>query len=127
LSKAELHVHLEGTIEPVDMVSFAQRNDVMLPWTAPNELRAAYTYTGLADFLRLYRQGCQVLCTRTDFYDLALNYLRRVSDQGVRWAELPFAPQNFLPRGVTIADQLGGITAAIEDARTSWGIERPWS
>jgi adenosine deaminase len=122
LPKAELHVHLEGTIEPADMFSFAARNDVRLPWPSPTALAAAYDYTGLEDFLTLYWQGCQALCTRADFYDLTLAYLRRAAHDGVIRAEMFFSPQNFLPRGISLADQLDGINEAIQDAAAELGI-----
>jgi adenosine deaminase len=122
LPKAELHVHLEGTIEPSDMFTFAARNDVRLPWASQSALAEAYDYTGLDDFLALYWQGCQALCTRTDFYDLTLNYLRRAAHEGVVRAEMFFSPQNFLPRGISLADQLGGIDEAIRDAGAEFGV-----
>jgi adenosine deaminase len=122
LPKAELHVHLEGTIEPSDMFTFAARNDVRLPWASQSALAEAYDYTGLDDFLALYWQGCQALCTRTDFYDLTLNYLRRAAHEGVVRAEMFFSPQNFLPRGISLADQLDGIDEAIRDADAELGV-----
>jgi adenosine deaminase len=122
LPKAELHVHLEGTIEPDDMFVFAARNDVSLPWPSQSALAEAYDYTGLDDFLTLYWQGCQALCTRTDFYDLALNYLRRAAREGIVHAEMFFSPQNFLSRGISLADQLDGIGDAIRDADAELGV-----
>ncbi|MCW2602650.1 MAG: Adenosine deaminase [Pseudonocardiales bacterium] len=122
LPKAELHVHLKGTVEPADMFAFAARNDVRLPWASQRALVAAYDYTGLDAFLTLYWQGCQALCTRADFYDLTLAYLRRAAQNGIVRAEMFFSPQNFLPRGIALADQLGGIGEAIKDADAEWGI-----
>jgi adenosine deaminase len=123
LPKAELHVHLEGTLEPEDMTRFARRNGLSLPWRTEDELRAAYSFTGLEDFLAVYFEGCKVLRRRQDFYDLTAAYLRRAAAQGVRRAEMFFGPQTFLDTGVGIDEQLGGITDAIDDARTSWGID----
>ncbi len=123
LPKAELHVHLEGTIEPADMFRYAERNGLALPWASEEDLRAAYSYTGLDDFLALLWEGCRVLTTREDFYDLTMTYLQRVSAQGVVRAEMSYAPHNFLPRGISIDDQIGGITDAITDARTDLGID----
>jgi adenosine deaminase len=122
LPKAELHVHLEGTIEPDDMFTFAARNGVRLPWPSQRALADAYDYTGLDDFLALYWQGCQALCTRADFYDLTSNYLRRAAREGVVRAEMFFSPQNFLPRGISLADQLDGIDEAIRDADAELGV-----
>lgn len=102
MPKAELHVHLEGAIEVADMFRYAQRNEVNLTWGTENELCAAYTYKNLGDFLALFWQGCRVLTTREDSYDLTLAYLRRAHAQGVVCAEILYAPQNFLPRGITV-------------------------
>ena len=123
LPKAELHVHLEGTLEPEDMARFAARNGLSLPWRTPDELRAAYDFTGLENFLAVYFAGCQVLRTRADFHDLTAAYLRRAADQGVRRAEMLFGPQVFLDHDVPIDDQLGGITDAIAEARLETGID----
>ena len=123
LPKAELHVHLEGTLEPEDMARFARRNGLTLPWRGPDELRAAYSFTGLENFLSVYFAGCQVLRRREDFHDLTAAYLRRAAGQGVRRAEMLFGPQVFLDHGVPIDDQLGGITDAIAEARSETGIE----
>jgi adenosine deaminase len=112
LPKAELHVHLEGTIEPHDMFAFAARNDVELPWPSQSALAEAYDYRGLDDFLALYWQGCGALCTQADFYDLTLNYLRRAAREGIVRAEMSFSPQNFLSRDIPLA----------RDARTELGI-----
>jgi adenosine deaminase len=123
LPKAELHVHLEGTLEPEDMARFARRNGLSLPWRGPEELRAAYSFTGLENFLSVYFVGCRVLRTREDFHDLTAAYLRRAAGQGVRRAEMLFGPQAFLDNSVSIDDQLGGITDAIAEARERSGIE----
>ncbi|MFI9387898.1 adenosine deaminase [Kutzneria sp. NPDC052558] len=123
LPKAELHVHLEGTLEPEDMARFARRNGLALPWVTPDELRAAYSFTGLENFLAVYFAGCGVLRTRADFRELTAAYLRRAAGQGVRRAEMLFGPQAFLDHDVPIDDQLGGITDAIAEAREETGIE----
>jgi adenosine deaminase len=123
LPKAELHVHLEGTLEPDEMFRLAAANGLTLPWDTEDELRAAYSFTGLEHFLAAYFEGCKVLRRRQDFHDLTLGYLCRASGQGVRRAEMFFGPQTFLDTGITIADQLGGILDAIDDARSSWGID----
>jgi adenosine deaminase len=123
LPKAELHVHLEGTLEPEDMARFAKRNGLTLPWRTADELRAAYSFTGLENFLSVYFAGCQVLRTRADFHDLTAAYLRRAADQRVRRAEMLFGPQVFLDHGVPIDDQLGGITDAIAEAGEETGIQ----
>ncbi|MDT7563148.1 MAG: adenosine deaminase [Pseudonocardiales bacterium] len=123
LPKAELHVHLEGTLEPDEMFRLAARNGITLPWKSTDALRALYSFTGLEHFLPLYFEGCKVLCRREDFYDLAAAYLRRAASEGVRRAEMFFGPQTFLDRDIPTADQLGGILDAIADARTDSGID----
>lgn len=123
LPKAELHVHLEGTLEPEDMVRFAARNGVELPWRSPEELRAAYAFTGLENFLSVYFQGCRVLCTREDFRELTVAYLQRAAGQGVRRAEMLFGPQAFLDRGIPIGAQVGGIVDGIDEVRETHGID----
>ena len=123
MPKAELHVHLEGTIEPADMFRYARRNGITLPWKSEEDLRAAYSYTSLGDFLTLFYEGCQVLTTRDDFYDLTMTYLQRTSAQRVVRAEMFFSPHNFLSRGISIDEQIGGITAAIADAHVDLGID----
>jgi adenosine deaminase len=123
LPKAELHVHLEGTLEPDEMFRLAARNGITLPWESTDALRALYSFTGLEHFLPLYFEGCKVLCRREDFYDLTAAYLRRAASEGVRRAEMFFGPQTFLDREIHTADQLGGILDAIADARTDSGID----
>jgi adenosine deaminase len=123
LPKAELHVHLEGTLEPDEMFRLAARNGITLPWASTDALRALYSFTGLGHFLPLYFEGCKVLCRREDFYDLTAAYLRRAASEGVRRAEMFFGPQTFLDRDIPTADQLGGILDAIADARTDSGID----
>ena len=120
--KAELHVHLEGTLEPEDLMRFAARNRVELPWRSPDEVRAAYSYSGLAEFLQLYYLGCTVLASRADFHELTTAYLRRAAAQGVRRAEMFVSPQSFLGR-VPVDDVLGGVLDAIADARTDLGVD----
>lgn len=122
LPKAELHVHLEGTIEPELMFAIAKRNDRALPWSSPDELRDAYAFTDLTDFLTAYFAGCEVLRTRQDFYDVTFAYLERAAADNVLRAEMHFGPQSFLANGVEIAEQLPGILDAIADARQAWSI-----
>jgi adenosine deaminase len=122
LPKAELHVHLEGTLEPEDLMRLAARNGVALPWYTADEVRAAYSYSGLAEFLQLYYLGCTVLHTRADFHELTAAYLRRAAAQGVRRAEMFVSPQPFLGR-VPVDDVLGGVLDAVADARTDLGVD----
>jgi adenosine deaminase len=123
LPKAELHIHLEGTLEPDLLFRLARRNGVTIPWSSIEELRTAYDFTGLEHFLKLLFEGCSVFRTRQDFYDLTLAYLARVAAQNVTRAEVFFGAQTFLDLGIPIADQLGGILAALADGRAQWGID----
>jgi adenosine deaminase len=116
LPKAELHVHIEGTLEPDMVFAMAQRNGVKLPWDTPKALASAYQFTDLSNFLFLYYQAMDVLRTREDFTQLALAYLDRAWAQGVRHAELSFDPQAHLDRGVAYHDVLDGLLDAIHIA-----------
>ncbi|MGW6276358.1 adenosine deaminase [Kribbella sp. NPDC055071] len=123
LPKAELHVHLEGTLEPEMLFMLAARNDVALPWSSLDELRAAYSFTGLEHFLPLLFQGASTLRRSQDFYDLTHAYLRRAAADGVRRTEMFLGVQTFLDAGVPIGDQVDAALAAIADARTDLGID----
>jgi adenosine deaminase len=123
LPKAELHVHLEGTLEPEMLLRLAARNGVHLPWSTIDDLRREYQFAGLEHFLRLLFQGAQVLRRQQDFFDLTLAYLARAAAQGVRRAEMFFGAQTFLDAGVPIADQLEGVLEAMREAANSWNID----
>jgi adenosine deaminase len=123
LPKAELHVHLEGTLEPELLFALAARNQVELPWSDVDQARAAYTFTGLEHFLPLLFRAAGVLRTGQDFYDLAHAYLTRAAADGVRRAEMFLGVQTFLDAGVPIAEQIGNVLAAIADARADLGID----
>jgi adenosine deaminase len=117
LPVAELHLHIEGTLEPELLVALARRNDVGLPTTDIAELRARYRFGSLREFLDLYYASMRVLRTSQDFYDLASAYLSRARRAGVRRAEIFFDPQSHTGAGVPIEAVLDGLTGAIEDAR----------
>jgi adenosine deaminase len=117
LPKAELHVHLEGTLEPEMLFDLAARNHVELPWPDVEQLRAAYHFTGLEHFLALLFRGASVLRHAQDFYDLTHAYLTRAAADGVRRAEMFLGVQTFLDAGVPIGDQIDSALAAISDAR----------
>src|SRR5262249_53550877 len=93
LPKAELHIHIEGSLEPELMVALARRNGVRLALDSVDTLRSAYNFTRLQDFLNLYYRGMSVLRTERDFYDLAWAYLTRAHGQNVRYVEMFFDPQ----------------------------------
>jgi adenosine deaminase len=115
LPKAELHLHIEGTLEPELMFALARRNKVELPFKSVDELRRAYVFSNLQSFLDIYYAGCRVLLTEQDFYDLTWAYLERASRQGVRHAEIFFDPQTHTDRGVAFETVITGIHRALQD------------
>ncbi len=122
LPKAELHLHIEGTLEPELMFTLATRNGVNLPFATVDDVRAAYEFTDLQSFLDIYYQGAAVLITEQDFYDLASEYYTRAADAGVRHVEMFFDPQTHTERGVAFETVLDGLTRAGADAQEQLGI-----
>jgi adenine deaminase len=122
LPKAELHMHLEGSIEPELMLELAARNGIELRWDTAHELRAAYQFSNLQSFLDLYFEGCRVLVQEQDFYDVTRAYLRRAHEDGVIRAELFLGPQSFTERGVGIGAVMNGVLRAIDDGVREHGI-----
>lgn len=100
LPKAELHLHIEGTLEPEMMMTLAQRNRISLPYGSVDEIRAAYNFSNLQTFLDIYYAGAQVLKKAQDFYDLTSAYLERAADDNVRHVEIFFDPQTHTERDV---------------------------
>jgi adenosine deaminase len=122
LPKTELHLHIEGTLEPEMMLALAKRNRIELPYNSVEEVQAAYDFNNLQDFLDVYYQGMSVLIEECDFYDLTWAYLEKVHGQGVRHAEIFFDPQAHMERGVSFETALGGITTALEAAHKEMGM-----
>lgn len=122
LPKAELHLHIEGSLEPEMMFALAQRNGVTLPYASVDEVRAAYNFTDLQSFLDLYYAGAAVLQTEQDFHDLTMAYVRRALADNVRHAELFFDPQTHTVRGVPMATVFAGIAGALRQARAEHGF-----
>ncbi len=122
LPKAELHLHIEGTLEPEMLFELAGRNGVLLPFEDEAAVRAAYSFTDLQSFLDIYYQGAAVLQTTQDFYDLMAAYLRRAHADGVRRAEMFFDPQTHTERDVGFDVFMEGFTAAMADAEAQCGI-----
>ena len=122
LPKAELHLHIEGSLEPELMFALAQRNGVTIPFASVEEVRAAYAFSNLQDFLDIYYQGMAVLLTEQDFHDLTSAYIARVHADGVRHVEIFFDPQGHTERGVPFATVIGGITRALDEAQAQHGI-----
>jgi len=122
LPKAELHLHIEGSLEPEMMFELAQRNAVAIPFASVEEVRAAYAFSNLQDFLDIYYQGMGVLHREQDFYDLTAAYLARANADAVRHAEIFFDPQGHTTRGIAFGTVIAGITRALDDAAASYGM-----
>jgi len=122
LPKVELHLHLEGTLQPALAFSLGQRNGVTLPYTSVAEMRTAYSFTDLQSFLDIYYAACSVLLTEQDFYDLTWDYLQRARADNVRHVEPFFDPQTHTARGVPFRTALDGVSRALGDARARLGI-----
>ncbi|MFI7102948.1 adenosine deaminase [Streptomyces sp. NPDC050161] len=120
--KAELHLHIEGTLEPELAFALAERNGVTLPYATEDELRRAYSFADLQSFLNLYYALMAVLRTEDDFADLADAYLARAQAQGVRHAEIFFDPQAHTARGVPIGTVVDGLSRALDTAQEKYGI-----
>jgi adenosine deaminase len=122
LPVAELHVHIEGTLEPELLVKLAARNGTPMPVLDVDELRAMYRFDSLKSFLSLYYANLRVLKIEPDFYDLGRAYLARAAAAGVRRAEIFFDPQTHLANGVPLEEVFGGLTAALADGARDHGI-----
>ena len=122
LPKAELHLHIEGTLEPELMFELAKKHGVQLPYASVDELRAAYQFDDLQSFLDLYYAGAAVLRDEDDFHALTMAYLRRVHADGVVHVEIFFDPQTHTDRGIPFATAIGGILRALADGEREFGI-----
>ncbi len=122
LPKAELHVHIEGTLEPELMFALAGRNKVALPYRSVAELREAYRFGNLQSFLDVYYRGMSVLLHEEDFHELTMAYLKRANAQGVVHAEIFFDPQAHISRGVPFRVVIDGIHRALADASAEFGL-----
>ena len=122
MPKAELHIHIEGSLEPELIFALAARNGVPLPYASVQDLRAAYAFTDLQSFLDIYSAGASVLLTEQDFYDMAWAYLLRARADNVVHAEIFFDPQTHTARGVPMQTVIGGLHRACCDAQQTLGI-----
>ncbi|MDO8304532.1 adenosine deaminase [Herminiimonas sp.] len=122
MPKAELHIHIEGSLEPELIFALAQRNGLTLAYPSIAALRAAYAFTDLQSFLDIYYAGASVLLTEQDFYDMTWAYLERAHADHVLHAELFFDPQTHTARGVAFAMVVDGIHRALADAHQKWGM-----
>ena len=122
LPKAELHLHIEGSLEPEQMFAFARRNRIDIPFRSVEELRGAYSFSRLQDFLDIYYQGADVLRTEEDFRDLALAYFGRAAADNVRHAEIFFDPQTHTDRGIAFQVVADGLLAGMAEAEAKHGL-----
>jgi adenosine deaminase len=122
LPKAELHVHVEGTLEPALKFELAARNRIELPYGSVEEMRAAYDFKDLSSFLAMYYEGMGVLLTEPDFYDLAMAYFRTAHSQNVVYAEVFFDPQAHMVRGIEFDTFMEGFLRAQRDAESSLDV-----
>lgn len=122
LPKVELHLHIEGSLEPEMMFSLAAKHGIALPYASVDEVRAAYNFHDLQSFLDLYYAGCAVLRDRQDFYALAMAYFTRAHADHVVHAELFFDPQSHTSRGIPMEVVISGLRDAMEDAHKRYGI-----
>ena len=122
LPKAELHLHIEGSLEPELMFELAKRNKVSLPFDSVEAVRAAYDFSNLQDFLDIYYAGADVLRTEEDFHDLGLAYFRRAAADSVRHAEIFFDPQTHTDRGIPFQVVIDGLLAAMDRAERELGV-----
>ena len=122
LPKAELHLHIEGSLEPELMFELAKRNRVSLPFDSVEAVRAAYDFSNLQDFLDIYYAGADVLRTEQDFHDLGLAYFRRAAADSVRHAEIFFDPQTHTDRGIPFQVAIDGLLASMDRAEAELGV-----
>ena len=122
LPKVELHVHIEGTLEPELIMQLARRNGIRLPYADLEDLRRQYEFTDLQSFLNLYYANLDVLVTEQDFTDLTRAYLRRARAAGVRHAEIFMDPQAHTSRGISLATCVNGVATALADSEADFGI-----
>ncbi len=122
LPKAELHLHIEGSLEPELMFALAARNGLSLPFASVEAVRAAYDFSNLQDFLDIYYAGASVLLTKADFHDLAMAYFERAAADNVRHAEIFFDPQTHTDRGVGFDVVMEGLASAMAEAKARFGL-----
>ncbi|QOD13182.1 adenosine deaminase [Psychrobacter sp. 28M-43] len=122
LPKAELHLHIEGSLEPELMFRLAKKNNVEIPYDSVEDVRAAYNFNNLQSFLDIYYAGANVLLTKDDFYDLTWEYILRCVEDNVIHTEIFFDPQTHTERGVPFEAVITGIKEALADAKAKYGI-----
>lgn len=121
LPKAELHLHIDGTLQAHRMLSLAQKNAISLPYKTVEDVERAYEFEDLQSFLDLYYLGASVLIDEEDFYHLMFDYLLKCKEQNIVHTEIMVEPQTYAPNGVSFATMMAGFNRAIEQARLEWG------
>jgi adenosine deaminase len=122
LPKAELHLHIEGTLEPELMFALAKKNSIQIPYKSVQELKQAYNFSSLQSFLDIYYAGANVLIHESDFFDLTWEYLLTCKEQNILHVEIFFDPQTHTKRGIAFGTVITGITKALEKAKEELGI-----
>ncbi|PIZ72969.1 adenosine deaminase [Candidatus Peregrinibacteria bacterium CG_4_10_14_0_2_um_filter_43_11] len=122
IPKAELHLHIEGTFEPELMFEIAKRNHKKIKYNSVEELKKAYNFDNLQDFLNIYYEGAGVLMKEQDFYDITWAYLEKISSQNVIHTEIFFDPQTHTERGIPFGTVINGINEALKEGQKKWGI-----
>ena len=122
LPKAELHLHIEGSLEPELMFRLAKKNQIAIPYETVEEVRSAYNFDNLQSFLDIYYAGANVLITESDFYDLTWEYIQRCVENNIIHTEIFFDPQTHTSRGIAFATVINGIKHALKDAKDKYGI-----
>lgn len=123
IPKAELHLHIEGSFQPELMFEIAKRNNIKIPYSSVEELKKAYKFSCLQDFLDIYYTGAGVLITELDFYDLTMAYFKACKEDHVIFTEIMFDPQTHTKRGISFETVINGIQKAREDAKEKYGID----
>ena len=123
IPKAELHLHIEGSFQPELMFEIAKRNQISIPYSSVEELKKAYQFSCLQDFLDIYYTGAGVLITEEDFYDLTMAYFKECKNDNVVFTEIMFDPQTHTKRGIAFETVIGGIQKARDEAKEKWGID----
>ncbi|MGJ0149016.1 adenosine deaminase [Campylobacter lari] len=122
IPKVELHLHIEGSLEPKMMFDLARKNNITLKYKSEEEIKKAYDFSNLQDFLDIYYQGANVLQTKQDFYDLTFAYMKKCKEQNVVHTEIFFDPQTHTARNIPLKDVIEGIWEALQKAKEEFGI-----
>lgn len=122
LPKVELHIHIEGALQPKMILEKAKKNNIVLPYNTVEDIKKSYLFNDVADFLKVNHQNMAVLVTKQDFYDLTWDYLERAQKQNVKHVEIFFNPQLHLKRNISFSDQVDGMSEALAKAKNEWNL-----